>query len=500
MHQPLLYLLLILACAGPALLRGQDIRDLDQYIEQARRQWNVPGMAVAVVKDGQVLLAKGYGEKQLGSNDPVDAQTIFNIGSTTKAITAVAMGILVDEGKVGWDDRVAEHLPEFQLNDAYATRDMRVRDLLTHNLGLPNADYLWYFDRFSPEEILHRMRYVEPAYPLRGGYTYQNIMYLAAGKLIETRSGISWEAFIQTRIFAPLGMTNSYPNKALSQAQANRSTAHNFRYGTDEIIPIGDFSADSIAAAGAVWSSIGDMSKWVVCMLDSSKYDGGRLLQPETWAELFKPHTIIPQDQFYPTAKLTRPKWTTYALGWFQHDYNGRNINFHTGSLPGTVAMIGLIHDEDLGYYFLGNLDHAEVRHALMYRIFDAFGPNDPQRDWSTEIQFLYGPPSMRAAALLSQQENSRMKGTQPSRRLEAYAGTYRHPAWGDIVIEYAEGRLRVAHPAGLSGDLTHWHYNTFQLDAGIPYEPPIPCTFQLDAQGNVAIARIIETFERVVE
>jgi len=477
------------------MLRAQsnaiDSKALDDYFEHSRQQWNIPGMAVAVIKDHQVLLAKGYGERRLGSGEMVDDQTIFNIGSTSKAFTAMAMAILVDEGKVNWDDRVVDHMPQFQLSDPFVTQQMRVRDLFTHNLGVPNTDYLWAGLTLSPDEILYRMRYIPMAYPLRGGYTYQNIMYLAAGKLIELLSGMSWADFIQTRIFVPLHMNNSYPTKARSQVQSNRSIPHHYAYGTGPIVPIPDANADSIAPAGAIWSCIADMSKWVVSILDSSKYDGGRLVKPATWMELFLPGAMVPANDFYPTAKLTGPKWITYAKGWFQEDYHGMGVDFHTGSLGGTIAQIGLVQQDGIGYYFLGNLDHAEVRHALMYRTFDVLSQSpEPLRDWSSEFLKLYGSAPAQMQKALDKMNAERLTDTKPRLAPAGYAGTFHHMAWGDLQLAVVDGQLTVTSPESLAGPLEHWHLDTFHFIGG---ENPSDVrywmqsiTFHFNSQGKV--------------
>lgn len=466
---------------------GQDysseIKELDAYIENSRQDWKIPGIAVAVVKDGKLLLSKGYGERKLGSGKLVDTKTIYNIGSTSKAFTAAAMGILVDEGKLNWDDKVSDYMPEFQLKDAYVSKDMRVRDLLTHNLGLPNADYLWANTDMRPAEILHRMRYLKPAYPLRAGYTYQNIMYLAAGELIAKVSGVSWADFITDRIFQPLGMKNSYATKARSQVEKNRSIAHHYRYGTSEIIPIEDFNADSIAAAGAIWSNIEDMSLWVKCMLDTARYEGGQLLKAGTWAELFKPHALIPQSQFYPTTQLTQPKWTSYSLGWFQHDYQGKALDFHTGSLPGTMAMIGLMHEEGIGYYFLGNLDHAELRHALMYKVFDTFLGNEGDgRDWSKAMLDLYDPVSRRNLS----PKKKKAKKFSPKLELNKYEGSYSSQIWGEIKVWIEEGELWMQTQGRSPRKLVPRGENSFHIMPIEAWQGPQPLDFVLYEEESV--------------
>ena len=456
----------------------------DRYVDQACKQWKVPGLAISVVKDGQLIFSKGYGVRQLQIGAAVDDQTLFCIGSTTKAITAAAMGMLADEGKVDWDDPVCEHLPDFQLYDPYVTRNIRIRDLFTHNAGLGNADFLWAFNDLTADEVLYQMRFSKPAYPFRGGYTYQNIMYLAAGKIIEKLSGTSWEHFVRKRIFQPLGMDRTVPLLKDALQQSNISVPHH--YVGDKIVPIEDVSADVIAPAGAIWSSVSDMSKWMRFMLDSARVNGHPLLRPETYAELLRPQVIVPRESFYPTTSLTKPHWTTYALAWFQHDYNGRFVSFHTGSLPGTIAIIGLIPDENIGVYVLGNLDHAEVRHALMYRAFDTFGDSDSGRDWSTEMHQLYQGIRDANKANLDRLLSQKIKGTNPSLPTEAYAGTYYDQYYGTMVVEQLDGRLVLKSSSKSQSTLTHWHYDTFLATSSLPWASPSLIKFELSAAGAV--------------
>jgi len=467
-----------LAQASPAA-----IQKLDTYIEQARQQWEVPGMAVAVVKDGKVLFAKGYGVRQLGKPEKVDGQTIFAICSTTKAITAAAMGILVDEGKVKWDDKVIQHLPDFQLYDSYVTRELRIRDLFTHNAGLGNADFLWGNTDLNSDSILKQMRLLPPSYPFRGGYTYQNIMYLVAGKVIAKVSGQPWEDFVEQRIFQPLGMTNSYANQQRSLKQASRSIPHYKMNNT--IIPITDSNADAIAPAGSIWSSIEDMAKWTQCVLDSTKVNTKRLLKPETYAEWLKPQTMVSDAGFYPTQQLTKPHWKTYALGWFQHDYNGRAVSFHTGSLAGTIAILGIISDEKLGVYVFGNLDHAEVRHAIMYKVFDMLGGQENGRDWSTDFKKLYDGIAQQAKEKEQKELAKRVANTKPSLALDHYTGTYAHPLYGEAVVELKNGKLVARTSSKAVMTLEHWHFDTFQGSWNKAWEGKSFVTFHLDAAGE---------------
>ncbi len=453
------YILLLIFVVIRGNSQNQIIQKLDVYIEQAQKQWEVPGLSVAIVKDGKVLLSKGYGVRSLASPKPVDQNTIFSIGSTTKAMVAVAMGMLVDEGLVAWEDKVMKYLPDFQMFDPYASRELRVRDLFTHNAGLGNADLLWYYNDLSSDEILKRMRMFKPAYPFRGGYTYQNIMYLAAGKLIAAVSGKSWRAFMQERVFSPLGMSNTYPSLRLSQQQQNRSIAHH--HIENRVTPIEDCSADPIAPAGAVWSSVSDMAKWMQFLLDTGKVSNQTLLDLETYQELFKPQVIIPRAQFYPTTALTNPTWTTYGLGWFQHDYHGYALQFHTGSLPGTVAIIGLVPELNLGVYMLGNLDHAEVRHAILYQVIDAFR-GEMDKDWSSDVKRLYDQIGTRQMMQRKEVLRSRQSKTKLSREMSSYSGIYFDPFWGEVEVVESKNTLELRTSSQLSATLEHWHYDTF--------------------------------------
>ncbi|MBK7705966.1 MAG: serine hydrolase [Acidobacteria bacterium] len=452
--------LLLLACS---FALGQDkVEVLDKYIESSRKAWNVPGMAVTVVQDGKVIFAKGYGVRELGKDPKVDTETLFGCMSTTKAMTAVALATLVDEGKLSWDDKVIKYLPAFRIADPYVTNELRIRDLLTHNTGVGNADFLWaWTPEIGSDEIVRRMQYAPQEYTLRGGFIYQNIMYLVAGQVIEKVSGISWDRFMKERIFDPLGMKNTFPSYEYHRRYNNRSSAHFEVKG--KIRPIPEDSADPVAPAGAVWSTADDIGKWVNFMLGNTTVNGKQLLKPETYAELLRPQVVIPPaGGFYPTAALTKPHWTTYGLGWFQHDYRGEMVNFHTGSLDGRTAIIGLIADKKLGVYVFGNLDHAEVRHALMYKVFDLFGFADNSRDWSTDFKALYAGLKTEAEKATEGAKAKRKTDTKPSLPLEAYAGKYADPFFGEMTVELVGGKLRLIVAKELSAELGHWQFDTF--------------------------------------
>jgi CubicO group peptidase (beta-lactamase class C family) len=458
----------------------------DDLVARAMKDWRVPGLALAVAKDGKIVIERGYGVRQLGQSAPVDSHTLFAIGSTTKAMTAALVGMLVDDKLLAWDDPVVKHLPWFQLKDPAVTRELTVRDLLTHRGGLGNADYLWYGQSNSTEEILKRVRLIEPAYSVRSSFIYQNIMYAAAGAVIEAAGRKPWAETIRLRIFEPLGMRDSIATAATLKAHSNVAAPHDIVGGQVRVIE--NMSVDPVASAGAVWSSASDMAKWMQFLLDGGRIggsDGKRLIGEATFAELFKPQTIAPFEM-YPTTSVVKPHWMTYGLGWFQQDYRGRAIDFHTGSIDGMTAIHGLMRDDRLGVYVLANLDHAEVRHALMYTVFDRY-IGAPERDWSAELLKLYTGLRRQADETREKEDAKRVRGTTPSLPLAQYAGTYSDPLRGDVEVALIDGGLRLRHGPGFVGPLEHWHYNTFRAKWTADWHAPTLVTFVLDDTGRPA-------------
>ncbi len=463
----------------------------DSYVASAMKDWRIPGLAVAVVKDGRLVMAKGFGVREQGRSEPVDEHTLFAIGSTTKAMTAALIGMLVDEKKLNWDDPVIKYLPWFQLKDPYVTRELTVRDLLTHRSGLGNADFLWVGQNNSAHEIIRRLRLIEPAYSFRSSFIYQNIMYATAGAVIEAASGKTWEQMIQTRIFDPLEMHDTIPVLRMRAQRSNIASPHQVVNG--RVLVVESTSVDSVAPAGSVWSSVADMSKWMQFLIDGGVVggpNGTRLLSEATAAELFKPQVIAPRDQ-YPTTALVKPHWMTYGLGWFQQDYQGRAVDFHTGSIDGMIAIHGLIRDERLGVYALGNLANGELRHAIMYTVFDRYaGRHD--HDWSKEFLKLYGDLEKTAEEAQKRQESRRVTGTSPSLALEKYAGTYSDPLHGSVEIAFSEGKLQIRYGVARAGTLEHWNYDTFRANWNAEWNRPSLVTFNLDAQGRPAMLQFL--------
>jgi CubicO group peptidase (beta-lactamase class C family) len=467
---------------------------LDARIGNDMQKWKLPGLAIAVVKNGTPVYVKGFGVRSLEKGGAVNDQTLFGMMSTTKAMTALALAMLVDEGKVDWNDPVTKYLPWFELSDPYVTSQLKVHDLLTHNSGLGNTDLLWARGDLDSEQILRRLKNEPLSYSLRDGFAYQNVMYQVAGEIIENASGMSWADFVQQRIMQPLGMSRSRPtlDAMLKMRDENVSTAY-FEID-DSLHAIKESPVDAIPAAGAAWSTAGDTAKWLDFLLNDGCVDGRRLVSSANFNLLLKPQVMVPKAEFYPTAKLTSPHWTSYGYGWFQQDYRGKFVAMHTGSMDGRTAIIGLMPDENLGVYIFGNLDHAEYRHALMWQVLDAY-TGAPFRDWSTEFLALYGGLSEDGKKAEAEYAAKRVKDTKPSLELSAYAGTYRHPVYGDIDIKLKDYKLQFAMGPlpDNAGTLKHWHYDTFRVRLGDGRYGWVNVVFRIDGDASVSAVRIFD-------
>jgi CubicO group peptidase (beta-lactamase class C family) len=465
--------------------RVSDLRALDAYVARAVRDWQVPGLAIAVVHGDSVVFARGYGVRALGTADSVTPHTLFANASTTKAFTALGVALMVDAGKLAWDDPVTRYLPEFVLRDPYVTREITLRDLLSHKVGFGDPDYLWYGVDDDYATILRRLRFVDPESSFRSHYAYNNVTYATAGVIAGKVYGRGWDALVRERILEPLGMHETVTEGHDLADGADVASPHDLVHDTLRVIPDVGRLADPIAPAGAMYSSVLDMARWIRFLLDDGRVGDSALVKSETLAELFRPQTIIPTASFYPTAQRTLPHFTAYGMGWFLQDYRGEFAAFHTGSIDGTVAIVGLLPERKVGVVVFANRDHAELRHALMLRVFDLY-LGGPPRDWSAELKTMYDSVDAEAAARRTALEAKRVPDTRPSLALERYAGTYADSTRGSVAITLAGDHLVFARSPFLTADLEHWHFDTFALRWRNAWLGPMLVTFRLAADGTV--------------
>ncbi len=475
-------LLFVLLVFHPAQGQEAPLSGFDDYVNKALREWEVPGLAIAIVKDDRIVLAKGYGVRKLGDPLPVSERTLFAIGSSSKAFTAAAVAMLVDEGKLKWDDPVTKYLPEFELYDPYVTRELTVRDLLSHRSGLERGDLLWYGSEYDRDEILRRARHLKPTWSLRSTFGYQNLMYLAAGQLIAKVSGKSWDDFIRQRVFTPLSMSASSTSIKDLKNSDNVSSPHAKVEDKVEVIPWRNI--DNIAPAGSINSSVVDMAQWVRLQLAQGEYQKQRLLSSGAAKEMHMSQTVI---RFEPPFSLLYPEahFLNYGLGWFLHDYRGRKVVEHGGAIDGMRAQVAMIPEEKLGLVILTNMGGTTLPVPLMFRIFDAY-LGAPPRDWSAEVSKTMKSFEEQGKAAQKKQEAERVKDTRHSVALAEYAGTYKNDLYGDVKITHENGKLGVRFGPAFTGGLEHWHYDTFRakfVGAGGSYAF---MTFALNAQGKL--------------
>ena len=474
----------LLAGAAPRASAQSALAGFDDYVARSVKDWNVPGLAIAVVKDDSVVFAKGYGVRRLGTHDSVDTHTLFANASTTKAFTSFVVQLAADEGKLRLDAPVVAYMPSLSLSDPVKTREITVADLLSHRTGLPEADFIWYEDTSSFPEIMRRLGYVQFNAPVRSHFEYQNITYALAGNITAQRMGSSWEKLVHDRILGPLGMHETYTETPDEHAHRNIAYAHDYVNDTVTVIP--RYATDNIGPAGAMYSSVSDMAIWMRFLLDSARVGGKRLVSARGYADMFAPHILVDEKEFYPTARLTHPHFQAYGQGWFLEDYRGEYVEFHTGSIDGMVAIVGLIPERHLGVVIFANRDHAELRHSLMYTVFDRY-IGGSTHDWNREMLAMYTKLREDGKKEELKIDSAHVQGTSPSLPLVRYAGVYSDSLYGTATVKL-EGRKLVVSFGPLSvANLEHWHYDTFMAHWRDAYRGRQLMSFRLADDGTVA-------------
>jgi len=469
----------------------QQINALDEYYMKALADWGVPGMAIAIVKDDSVIFAKGFGVREIGKPERVDPNTLFAIASNTKAFTAAALAILVDEGKIKWDDKVIKYLPWFQLYDPYVTYNMTIRDLLSHRSGLAtfSGDLLWYGTSYSREEVIKRARFLKPKYGFREKFGYSNIMFLAAGEIVQVVSGQTWDDFVSERIFNPLRMGRTNTTTRVLTGLDNVAVCHTDYEG--KTIPIPYLNWDNIAPAGAINSSVNDISKWIKLQLNSGKHGATQIFSLDRSREMWAPNTIQGvssySEELFPTTHFK-----AYAMGWGVFDYLGRKIVSHSGGYDGMISYTCLVPEEKLGFVILTN-KNSSLFSPLGYKTLDMFlgGKNT---DWSAMMLEDIKKQTEREKKNSNEEEQNRVKDSHPTLDLKEYAGLYGGDLYGNARITAENGELKILlEPAPqFNAILKHWQYDTFSIQ--FPEFPSLPqgkVTFVINASGKVGEMRV---------
>jgi CubicO group peptidase (beta-lactamase class C family) len=470
----------------------------DAYVKRVMETFTVPGLSVAIVKDGKVALAKGYGVRRMGDPAPVDAETRFGIASNTKLFTATALALLVEEGRIEWDQPVITYLPAFAMSDPYVTHQVTVRDLLVHRsgLGLGAGDLLWWPpSTYNRKEIARRIRYIPLATSFRNTYAYDNVLYLIAGEVIEAVSGQSWEDFVRNRILQRVGMTNSDVRHS-GQRQGNVAGTH--AEVNDTVRPVDPFASDNTNPAGGIMAGAADMAKWMIVQLDSGRVAGGsRLFSPASARQLWREVTPTPigdPPKGLPQLAHLRATMAGYALGLGVRDYRGYILRQHTGGLPGYLSKVAMIADLRLGVAVLTNQESGAAFDAIAYRVLDHYiGAKSP--DYPALFQQIVQRNRQQLRAMERKAAASRDSTVGPSLPLARYAGTYRDTWYGDVKIAPDKGGLaiRFTRTPLLVGDLVHWQHDTFLARwRDRELRADAYATFWLNADGSVHQLRLV--------
>ena len=440
--------------------------DIDAWVVRAMKAFDVPGIGLAIVKDGTVVVAKGYGVRKLGSPEPVDGRTLFGIASNTKVFTATALGLLVEEGKIQWDAPVVRYLPAFQMFDPYVTRELSVRDLLVHRsgLGLGAGDLLWWpTSTYNRAEIVRRLRFIKPATSFRSAYAYDNVLYLVAGQLIEAVSGQPWEDFVTARILKRVGMTGTNVMHSAASAGGNVAATHARVDGV--VRPIAPFVSDNTNPAGGINSNAEDMAKWMQVLLARGVLpDGSRLFSEDTLRQLTSIVTpLAPTLSPPPEFAALRNGFAGYALGLNVRDYRGMKMWTHTGGLPGYVSRVMMVPEAKLGVTVLTNQESGAAFDSIAYHVVD-FYLGVPGTDWIESYRTVTARDEAEVAQKDKAAAAARDAASKPSLALERYAGTYEDAWYGDVTVTVEQGKpvMRFSHTPSLVGDLEHWQYDTF--------------------------------------
>jgi CubicO group peptidase (beta-lactamase class C family) len=469
-----------------------DVTLLDQELQKSFDSWNVPGIAIAIVHNQEVVYERGFGVLEDGKKAKVDGNTNFAIASNTKAFTSAALAILVDEGRISWDDKVIEYIPWFQLYDPFVTNQMTIRDLLCHRTGLKtfSGDLIWYASDHSREEVIRQARYLEPTYGFREHFGYSNIMVLTAGQIVEYVTDTTWDDFLKYRIFEPLGMTRTNTSIVDNAKLDNVATPH--AYVDGENIPIPYINWDNIAPAGSINSNVHDVANWLILQLNKGTFEGKQIFTPDASVEMWKAHTVQDISNFsknvYPSTHLK-----AYGLGWGLYDYHGYLIVTHNGGYDGMISQTVLIPELNYGFVVLtNNLSMSYT--AFLSQILDYLTIGELDTSWTDYFLEVEGWIADYDADEKEAYKESRILKTKPSFELSEYTGNYISDVYGEVGVEIVDGKLylKMKHTSIYQGKLSHRHYDTFEVEfKQAPSLPKGTVSFIADKNGIVTEMKI---------
>lgn len=456
----LLRVFFLLALALPALAQAPfDAKTIDRLVTTTMKEWQIPGAAIAIVKNDRVVYVNGYGTTELGGTAPVTPETLFQIASTSKAFTTTALAMLATDKKLTFDDPVRQHLEYFRLADPCADANVTIRDIVSHRTGVTRHDELWDNSPFTREEVVRRIGSVALSKPFRTAYQYQNIMFIAAGEVVTHASGMPWDDFVRTRIFKPLNMTRTVTSDADWNAATDRAAGCDYDWRTGRISPHGPSDTTTIGAGGAIKSSARDMANWIRFQLAGGAFNLTQLVDPQQLAETKMPHTVIRLENFTRDAN-PETRMMSYGMGWTLQDYRGELLVSHSGSLNGFRTHVDLLPQRNSGFVLMINIGRGMALVALRNALADLLS-GKPQRDWNAYYLMVDRRADEKDAKDREDRMAKRIPDTTPTRPLADYAGTYENKAYGTATITLVDGVL-VLQWNRITIPLQHFHYDVF--------------------------------------
>ncbi len=460
-------------------------KNFDAAIESVLKAWKVPGVGIAVVKGNEIVLLKGYGFKDLEQQQPATGNTKFAIGSVTKSFTVTAMAAQAGEGKLDWDAPVRRYLPEFTLYDPVASERMTPRDLVTHRSGLPRHDALWGVVGFGRQEMLDRLRYLEPSHDFRSVWQYQNLMYLTAGMLSAKIENRAWEDVVRARVFQPVAM-NTADFSVTDMAKSPDFSYGYARLPNDSVVRIPFKNIDAIGPAGNINASAADMARYLILHMNQGKLDGKQLIPAAQIRGMHIPQMVMPTSP-NPGAGGAEVGFQQYGMGFMVGTYRGRKLVQHGGNIDGFSAQMSFLPDDSVGVIVLTNMNGTQTRDFIPFMVYDRM-LGLSQIDWSGRYLDQAERARARADSARGRQVASKVAGTKPSHSIADYAGTYSHPGYGDIRVSLNGDKLQFTYGIYQGVGLNHWHYDVFETE---PASPAIPrrmrVQFHMDPDGKIA-------------
>jgi len=447
---------------------------LDEFIETAMKDWDIPGLAVAIVKEDKIIYSKGFGYRDIKNNLKVTNRTLFPIASCTKAFTATALGILSDEGRFNWDHPVREYIPFFKLKNDYIAANITTRDMVTHRTGLARHSYMGWHTLFTRKELLEKLQYLEFNRGFRESYEYNNLMYMAAGCVVEGITGKTWEEFLKARIFEPLEMTET--NFSIDEMKKSADFSHPYIKRDEGVFEHFYWDVEFIGPAASINSNVSEMANWIIMNLNDGSFKGKQIISKEKLEEIMTPQVVASkiisdEEMFY---KL-------YAMGWGINSYRGHLMAIHFGSLDGAKSLVSMLPKEKIGIVVLTNISYSPIREIIAYNIYDRLLGLEPI-NWNKKNldKIAINNKGTEKPSL----DTNRKINTTPSHLIENYTGNYENDAYGKITVSLGNNKLKIIYN-DISALLQHYHYDVFQPETSFYFEN-MKFNFLMDKKGDI--------------